>query len=58
MCNQTEMWLEISDYDRRAAKGLVHTRGIAHNPATCLKCKADRALEARLKSSPKISPKG
>jgi hypothetical protein len=41
MCNQTEMWLEISDYDRRASKGEVHVRGIAHDPRSCPKCLKD-----------------
>lgn len=43
MCNQTEMWKEIDEYDRRASRGEVHVRGVAHDPETCLKCRRDRA---------------
>ncbi len=33
MCNQTEMWKEIAEYDRRAAHGKVPPRGIRNrNP--------------------------
>jgi hypothetical protein len=41
MCNQTEMYKEMAEYDRQANRGLKHIRGIAHNPSSCPKCLKD-----------------
>ena len=38
MCNQTEMWKEIAEYDQRAGKGYVCPRGI--DPTTWKKKRA------------------
>ena len=38
MCNQTEMYREIADYDRRAAGGEACERGRSHDPGTCPVC--------------------
>ena len=42
MCNQTEMYRDMYDYDRRAEQGLEHVRGIAHNPESCPKCQKEK----------------
>jgi hypothetical protein len=48
MCNQTEMYRDMMDYDERANRGEVHIRGIAHNSRSCPKCLRDaRKLRSR-----------
>lgn len=54
MCNQTEMYKEMSDYDRRAGRGEVHVRGVAHNPKSCPKCQSD-AREEIIKTNTRIA---
>jgi hypothetical protein len=54
MCNQTEMYKAMSDYDSRASRGEVHIRGVAHNPKSCPKCALD-ALEKRVKTQERIA---
>ena len=51
MCNQTEMYREIYEYDRKADIGEVHVRGIAHDPKTCLKCKKEAELKKKKKKN-------
>jgi hypothetical protein len=38
MCNQTEMYKEMAEYDEKSARGEVCVRGRWHDPETCPKC--------------------
>ena len=64
MCNQTEMYREIADYDRRAAGGEACERGRSHDPGTCPVClkgkkkKSGKGKRVCLKGKKKKSGKG
>jgi hypothetical protein len=50
MCNQTEMWREMSAYDERAARGEVPRRGLGRDLTREQRKKLDEVVLGTLKS--------